>query len=67
MNNDSRLITKSNLSNTDDIYECLIDAHDGLSDDESRKLNAKLILLLLNHIGDEKVIREALKVAAQKN
>ena len=57
------LITEPNLINTDDVYEQLIDAHNGLSDDQSRKFNAKLILLLLNHIGDEHVIREALMAA----
>ncbi len=59
----NKLITAPNLTNTDDIYERLIEAHDGLSDDDSSKLNAKLILLLFNHIGDEKVIFEALTAA----
>ena len=57
------LITAPNLVNTDDIYERLIDAHNGLSDDESNKFNAKLILLLFNHIGDEQVINAALCAA----
>ncbi len=59
----NKLITAPNLTNTDDIYERLIDAHEGLSDDDSSKLNAKLILLLFNHIGDERVIFEALVAA----
>ncbi|MEE9272717.1 MAG: DUF2783 domain-containing protein [Robiginitomaculum sp.] len=64
MSGDKRkLITALNLTNTDDIYERLIDAHDGLSDDDSNKFNAKLILLLFNHIGDEQVINEALCAA----
>ncbi len=44
----------------DEFYENLIDAHKGLSDEQSEALNARLILLLANHIGDLKVLREAL-------
>ena len=44
----------------DDFYEMLIDAHQGLTDEQSAVLNAKLILLLANHIGDLSVLREAL-------
>lgn len=47
----------------DDFYENLIDAHHGLSDEQSEALNARLILLLANHIGDLKVLREALQAA----
>lgn len=53
-----------NLAKPDDVYNALIDAHKGLSDEECRAFDARLILLLLNHIGDEAVIREALKEAA---
>ncbi len=49
----------------DDFYEELINAHRGLSDDESLALNARLILLLSNHIGDLSVLREALALARQ--
>jgi hypothetical protein len=49
----------------DEFYEHLIDAHHGLSDAHSEALNARLILLLANHIGDLKVLREALKAAQQ--
>ena len=41
----------------------LLEAHEGLSDVESAGLNARLVLLLGNHIGDLSVIREALSVA----
>ena len=54
---------KLNLSDPDDIYEALINLHDGLSEEQSRKVNAKLILLLANHIGDQRVIREAIEIA----
>lgn len=47
----------------DDFYEALIETHRGLSDDASRLLNARLLLLLANHIGDLRVLREALAAA----
>ena len=47
----------------DDFYEALIDAHNGLSDEQSEALNARLILVLANHIGDLRVLREALAAA----
>ncbi len=47
----------------DDFYEALIDAHRDLSDEQSEALNARLILLLANHIGDIAVLREALGLA----
>ncbi len=47
----------------DDFYEMLIDAHRGLSDEHSRLVNARLILLLANHVGDLRVLREALTAA----
>lgn len=49
----------------DEFYEALIDAHNGLSDEQSEALNARLILLLANHIGDLRVLREALQAARQ--
>ena len=47
----------------DDFYELLIEAHRGLGDEQSRLVNARLILLLANHIGDLRVLREALAAA----
>jgi Protein of unknown function (DUF2783) len=55
-----------NLARPDEIYNAIIDAHKGLDDDQARALDAKLILLLANHVGDEAVIREALKEAAAR-
>jgi hypothetical protein len=52
-----------NLAHPDDIYNAIVDAHKDLSDDQCRTFDARLILLLVNHIGDEVVIREALKEA----
>jgi len=47
----------------DDFYQALIDTHRGLSDTQSALVNAKLILLLANHVGDMLVLREALTLA----
>jgi hypothetical protein len=57
------LNTELNLSSPDDFYERLIATHRGLSDEESALLNAKLVLLLANHIGDPAVLAEALTIA----
>ena len=54
-----------NLARPDEVYNAVIDAHKGLSDDQCRAFDARLILLLINHIGDEEVIREALREAAR--
>ncbi|KRC86320.1 hypothetical protein D3C87_423330 [compost metagenome] len=54
------LITETNLSSPDDFYEALIDAHQGLSNEQSQELNAALILLLANHLGDVALLKEAL-------
>ncbi|MEX3949855.1 DUF2783 domain-containing protein [Paraburkholderia sp. EG287B] len=48
----------------DDFYEALMEAHRELTDEESLALNARLILVLANHIGDLSVLREALVVAS---
>ena len=53
-----------NLARPDDVYNAIIEAHKELDDDAARAFDARLILLLVNHIGDEAVIREALKEAA---
>lgn len=47
----------------DDFYEALIETHRELSDEQSQLLNARLVLLLANHIGDLRVLREALAAA----
>ncbi len=49
----------------DDFYELLIDTHRELSDEQSAMVNARLILLLANHIGDISVLREALQIARE--
>ncbi|MFZ6656377.1 DUF2783 domain-containing protein [Undibacterium sp. TJN19] len=47
----------------DDFYQMLIDAHRDLNEADSAALNAKLILLLANHIGDIEVLKQALSLA----
>lgn len=49
----------------DDFYQLLIDTHRDLSDEQSARLNARLILLLSNHIGDIAVLREAMQIARE--
>ncbi|SCA54836.1 conserved hypothetical protein [Candidatus Terasakiella magnetica] len=57
------LNTKANIERPDDFYQELIDLHRDLSDEQSRDLNAKLILILANHIGDMDVLSEAMSAA----
>ncbi|AZQ65695.1 DUF2783 domain-containing protein [Silicimonas algicola] len=61
------LNTVANIPDPDGFYAELIAAHEGLSDDESVALNARLILLLANHIGDRSVLREALAEARRRD
>lgn len=61
--NYSYLETSLNIASPDDFYQALLDTHAGLTDQESEKLNAKLIMILANHIGDERVLYEALACA----
>jgi hypothetical protein len=49
-----------NLGAPDDFYEALIDMHRDLAPEQSQLVNAKLILLLANHIGDADVLRDAM-------
>lgn len=58
-----KLITDPHLSAPDDFYEALIDAHRGLTLEASHALNARLVLLLANHVGALPVLREALAAA----
>jgi hypothetical protein len=57
------LKTEANIAAPDDFYEELIDLHRDLTDEQSALVNAKLILLLANHIGDIDVLREAMAAA----
>jgi hypothetical protein len=59
------LNTEPNLAAPDDFYEELINLHRDLSDEQSALVNAKLILLLANHVGDPGVLRAALAAARE--
>lgn len=59
----TKLTRKTNLTAHDDLYEKIIDLQENLSDEKRNKANAKLILLLMNHIGDLEVIKEAIHIA----
>lgn len=61
----SALNTDPNIVVPDEFYQALIEAHRGLSDEQSERLNARLILLFANHIGDMDVLREALAAARE--
>jgi len=54
-----------NIKDADGFYEALINTHQGLSDEESEQLNARLILVLANHIGDRRILDQALAVARE--
>jgi hypothetical protein len=58
-----RLRTEPRLTDPDGFYEALIEAHRDLTPAESRRLDARLVLLLANHIGDLPVLREAIAAA----
>jgi hypothetical protein len=61
----AELKTDLNLPTPDDFYETLLEMHHGLSDEQSELVNARLILLLANHIGDMAVLREAMRAARE--
>jgi len=54
-----------NLASPDDFYEALISMHEGLTLEQSNLANAKLILLLANHIGDLEILQIAMTTARQ--
>ena len=57
--------TEANWSDADGLYELLLDAHQGLSQAQSEALNARLILLLANQIGDAGVLAECIAAARE--
>ena len=57
------LNVEPNIALPDEFYDALLDAHRGLDVAQSQRVNARLILLLANHIGDLDVLREALRRA----
>lgn len=63
MSQATELTTASNLEAPDDFYEALIEAHQGLSTAESHAFNARLVLVLANHVGTLAVLRQAFAAA----
>ena len=59
------LNTQPNLQACDDFYEALIAAHQGLSTSESHAMNARLVLLLANHIGDQATLLACIDAARE--
>ncbi len=57
------LNTQPNIARPDDFYQALIEAHAGLSEEQSAALNARLILLLANQVGDLEMLKEAIAAA----
>ena len=60
---DSGSAVRGDFEPGDAFYEALMDAHQGLSEDQSHLLNARLILVMANHIGELDVLKEAIQMA----
>ena len=57
--------TTLNFQDADGFYELLLDAHAGLTQEQSQLLNARLILLMANQVGDAKVLKECVEAARE--
>jgi Protein of unknown function (DUF2783) len=57
------LITQPHLTDTDSFYEALINSQRDLTDEEAALMNAKLILTMANHIGNQQILLQALAVS----
>jgi hypothetical protein len=60
------LSTSSNFAKPDDAFRMIVEAHRGLDDAQSGDLDAALVLILANHIGDIGVLREAVALAKRR-
>jgi hypothetical protein len=60
------LSTSSNFAKPDDAFRAVVEAHRGLNDEQSAALDAALVLILANHIGDLEVLREAIALAQRR-
>ena len=60
------LSTQSNFPDPDAAYRLVVEAHRGLSDEQSASLDTALVLILANHIGDVEVVREAVLLAKRR-
>ena len=59
----TKLRTEPGMPDPDALYQMLVDAHRDLDETASAKVNAKLVLLLANHVGDIELIAEAIAAA----
>ncbi|APG45722.1 DUF2783 domain-containing protein [Phaeobacter porticola] len=64
MKTTQKLNLSPNIERADDFYADLLAAHEGLSKADSDALNARLVLVLANHIGNRAILTQALAVAA---
>ena len=60
------LSTSSNFAAPDDAFRAIVEAHRGLSEAQSADLDAALVLILANHIGDLEVLHEAIALARRR-
>jgi hypothetical protein len=60
------LSTSSNFAKPDDAFRAIVEAHRGLSEAQSADLDAALVLILANHVGDLGVLREAIALAQRR-
>ena len=60
------LSTSSNFAKPDDAFRAILEAHRGLNDAQSADLDAALVLILANHIGDLEALREAIALAQRR-
>ena len=67
MRTETALKTKPNFQDADAFYECLLDAHAGLSREQSELLNARLILILANQVGNTQLLQACIAAAQSEN
>jgi len=60
------LSTSSNFAKPDDAFRAVVEAHRDLTEEQSADLDAALVLILANHIGDIEVLREAIALAKRR-
>ena len=60
------LSTSSNFAKPDDAFRAVVEAHRGLTEEQSADLDAAMVLILANHIGDIEVLREAITLAKRR-
>ncbi len=57
------MTTDPNLPDPDGFYGALVAAHEGLTEAQSAELNARLVFLLANQVGDQQVLLECVAAA----